>query len=87
MIYVLLLVPVALLVASVIYAIRMVQNGKSPRKAATMQILSFLPFASFPLRCRLPHRLPKRTIPLPLPKPRRLPRIIPRVSACWLPRL
>ena len=42
MIYVLLLVPVALLVASVIYAIRMVQNGKSPRKAATMQILSFL---------------------------------------------
>ena len=42
MIYVLLLVPVVLLVASVIYAIRMVQNGKSPRKAATMQILSFL---------------------------------------------
>ena len=42
MIYVLLLVPVALLVSSVIYAIRMVQNGKSPRKAATMQILSFL---------------------------------------------
>ena len=42
MIYVLLLVTVALLVASVIYAIRMVQNGKSPRKAATMQILSFL---------------------------------------------
>ncbi|MDD6175753.1 MAG: ATP synthase subunit C [Firmicutes bacterium] len=42
MIYVLLLIPVALLVASVIYAIRMVQNGKSPRKAATMQILSFL---------------------------------------------
>ena len=42
MIYVLLLVPVALLVASVIYAIRMVQNGKSPRKAATMQIMSFL---------------------------------------------
>ena len=32
MIYVLLLVPVALLVASVIYAIRMVQNGKSPRR-------------------------------------------------------
>ncbi len=42
MIYFLLLIPVALLVATVIYAIRMVQNGKSPRKAATMQLLSFL---------------------------------------------
>lgn len=42
MIYAFLLIPVALLVASVIYAIRMVHNGKSPSKAATMQILSFL---------------------------------------------
>lgn len=40
--YVLLLIPVAVLVASVIFAIRMVQKGKSPRKAATMQIMSFL---------------------------------------------
>lgn len=42
MIYVFLLIPVALLVASVIYAIRMVHNGKSPSKAASMQLLSFL---------------------------------------------
>ena len=39
MMYVLLLIPVSLLVASVVYAIRAVHNGKNPRKAATLQIM------------------------------------------------
>lgn len=40
--YVLLIVPVALLVFTVAYAILSVKKGKSPKKALSVQLLSFL---------------------------------------------
>ena len=45
MLYVFLMIPVALLVGTVAYAVYSVKKGKSPKKALSMQLLSFLAIA------------------------------------------
>ena len=45
LLYVFLMIPVALLVGTVAYAVYSVKKGKSPKKALSMQLLSFLAIA------------------------------------------
>lgn len=45
MLYVFLMIPVALLVGTVAYAVYSVKKGKNPKKALSMQLLSFLAVA------------------------------------------